>query len=131
MFNGSCCCGAVRFSLSAKPVFLAICHCSRCRKLGSAEFFMVECDTFHWVAGKEFVAEYIPEAPFHYRRCFCRQCGSSLGEVLFADKQFPVAANSLDTDPGLPVWFHEHVASKPSWQLTHGSAKLFEGDPHS
>ena len=129
MISGSCCCGAVKFSLSEKPNFLGICHCSRCRKLGSSEFFMVERDTFQWISGKEWVSEFVPEAPFKYRRCFCSKCGSSLGEILSEERQFPIAANSLDSDPNIKVWFHEHVAAKPSWQLVHEGVKLFEGDP--
>ena len=129
MINGSCCCGAVKFSLSEAPCFLAICHCSRCRKLGSSEFFIVDSSTFSWIAGKEFVAEYSPEKPFKYDRCFCNQCGSSLGEVLSEDDKFPVAANSLDSDPNIEVTLHEHVASKPTWQLLHKGVKAFEGDP--
>ncbi|HEY7883585.1 MAG TPA: GFA family protein [Cellvibrionaceae bacterium] len=129
MINGSCCCGAVKFSLASKPEFLAICHCSRCRKLGSSEFFMVQRDSLQWISGKELVAEYVPEPPFKYKRCFCSVCGTSLGEILSTDKQFPIAANSLDSDPDIKVWLHEHVASKPSWQLLHKDAKLFDGDP--
>mgnify|MGYP005646081811 CR=1 FL=1 len=117
--------------MNAAPSFLAICHCSRCRKLGVSEFFMVEKDTFTWLAGKQSVLEYVPEAPFKYKRCFCQKCGSSLGEILSTDDKFPIAANALDTDPNIDVWFHEHVATKPSWQLVHEDAKLFDGDPYS
>lgn len=130
MINGSCCCEAVRFTLSSDPSFLAICHCSRCRKLGVSEFFMIKRESFEWVSGKEFAEEYIPEDPFTYKRCFCKKCGTSLGEILSAENEFPIAANCLDTDPNVKVWFHEHVASKPSWQLTHDGVKLFDGNPH-
>jgi len=129
MIQGSCCCGAVKFTLASKPQFLGICHCSRCRKLGASEFFMVESNSFEWVAGKEFVSEYSPEPPFIYKRCFCNQCGSSLGEILSTEEQFPIAANSLDSDPELKVLFHEHTATRPTWQLLHDDAKLFEGNP--
>ncbi|MEQ9366654.1 MAG: GFA family protein [Leptospirales bacterium] len=129
MIHGSCCCGAVKFSLSKDPIFLAICHCSRCRKLGCSEFFMVRKDAFSWVSGRDAVAEYVPEKPYKYKRCFCKRCGSSLGEILSTDEEFPLSANSLDSDPEIKVWFHEHVASKPSWQLVHQEAKRFEGDP--
>jgi hypothetical protein len=129
MIHGSCCCEAVKFTLSATPKFLGICHCSRCRKLGTSEFVMVEANSFEWVSGKESVAEYLPEPSFKYKRSFCKKCGSSLGEILSSDKEFPIAANSLNSDPDLKVWFHEHTASRPSWQLIHDGAKLFEGDP--
>ncbi|MGK0290728.1 MAG: hypothetical protein ACI86H_002187 [bacterium] len=130
MINGSCCCGKVKFTISSIPKFLGICHCSRCRKLGSSEFFMVERDAFDWITGKELVIQYDPEPPYKYKRCFCGHCGSSLGEILSEDKEFPIAANSLDSDPEIKVLFHEHTASKPSWQILHEGAKLFEGNPY-
>lgn len=129
MLLGSCCCGAVKFSLSAQPKFLGICHCSRCRKLGISEFVMVEGSSFEWLEGKVLVEEYIPEAPHKYSRCFCSRCGTALGEVLSTEEMFPVSVNCLDSDPGLPVRFHEHLASKPSWQLVHPSAKQFMENP--
>lgn len=130
MIHGSCCCKAINFTLSANPKFLGICHCSRCRKLGTSEFFMVEKSSLEWVSGKELVIEYVPEEPFKYKRCFCGRCGSSLGEILSQNNEFPIAANALDSDPKINVWFHEHVAAKPSWQLTHEGVKLFDADPH-
>jgi hypothetical protein len=90
---------------------------------------MVGRKSFEWVSGKEFVSEYAPEPPFIYKRCFCNQCGSTLGEILSTEEQFPIAANSLDSDPELKVLFHEHTASRPTWQLLHDGAKLFEGNP--
>jgi hypothetical protein len=90
---------------------------------------MVTKDSFEWIAGKEFVNEYAPKPPFIYNRCFCNQCGSSLGEILSTEEQFPIAANALDSDPKLKVMFHEHTASRPSWQLLHDKATLFEGNP--
>lgn len=130
MIQGSCCCGVVKFSLAKDPSFLGICHCSRCRKLGASEFFMVDRDALSWISGKESVAEYLPEEGFKYKRCFCKHCGSSLGEILSQEDKFPIAANSLDSDPGLKVWFQEHLATRPSWQLVHNGSKLFEGDPY-
>lgn len=91
---------------------------------------MVERAAFSWVAGRECVTEYLPEEGFKYKRCFCNLCGSSLGEILSTEDKFPIAANSLDSDPHLKVWFQEHLASKPSWQLVHEGAKLFDGDPY-
>jgi len=131
MITGSCCCDAIKFTLSRKPKFLGICHCSRCRKLGASEFFMIEADSLRWIAGKEFVSVYKPDSAFIYNRCFCSLCGSNLGEILSTDNEFPIAANSLNIDPELKVLFHEHIASKPSWQLVHKDAKLFEGNPFS
>ena len=65
--------------------------------------------------GKEEVALYQPEAPYKYGRCFCRICGTSLGEILSEEASFPISAQAIDTDLGLRNQFHEFVAEKPGW----------------
>jgi hypothetical protein len=115
MIEGSCCCGAVRFALSAQPSTMGTCHCSRCRKLGASTIVFVKRETLQWVQGKEHVALYQPEAPYKYGRCFCAICGTSLGEILSEAESFPIAANAFDTDWGLRNQFHEFVAEKPAW----------------
>jgi hypothetical protein len=61
---------------------------------------------------------------------FVAKCGSSLGEILSQNNEFPVAVNALDADLGINMRFHEQVAAKPSWQLTHECVALFDADPH-
>ena len=129
MIQGSCCCGEVRFSISEKPKFMATCHCSRCRKLGTSTFAMVNAKGFDFISGRERVVEYRPDPPFKYRRCFCGECGTSLGEILSEDEMFPVPVNCFDQDLGLEVRFHEHVASKPGWYDIPPGSKQFEHDP--
>ena len=87
MFQGSCCCGEVRFRVTQKPRFVADCHCSRCRKLGATPFAMVEAASFELVSGREHVATHRPAPPFRYGRCFCRLCGTSLGEITSQEKR--------------------------------------------
>jgi hypothetical protein len=81
MIRGSCCCGSINFELSAPPTMLGTCHCARCRKLGASTFVFVKKDSFRWIHGREFVARYEPEQPFKYVRCFCKKCGTALGEI--------------------------------------------------
>jgi hypothetical protein len=114
MINGSCCCGGIRFTLSAPPLMMGICHCSRCRKVGASAFVFVEATSFHWVAGQDLVQRQELQAPYKYPRSFCRLCGSALGEIDSDDAAFPVAANLLDNDPGVRPKFHEFVDEKPA-----------------
>jgi hypothetical protein len=129
MFEGSCCCGEVRFRISQKPKFVAACHCSRCRKLGATPFAMVEAETFELLAGRDRIATHRPEPPFKYPRAFCGSCGTSLGELTSSEKMFPIPVNCFDDDPGMEIRFHEHVASRPSWTVIPEGSKVFEGDP--
>ena len=115
MVEGSCCCGAVKFELLNNPSTMGTCHCSRCRKVGASTIVFVKREDLRWVHGKEHVALYKPAPPYKYGRCFCKICGTSLGEILSDEDSFPIAANAFDTELGLDNQFHEFVAEKPSW----------------
>ncbi|WP_027834524.1 GFA family protein [Maritalea myrionectae] len=115
MIKGSCCCGTVKFELKNKPSMLGTCHCSRCRKVGASAIIFVKKDDLVWVQGKDQVATYKPEAPYKYERNFCKNCGTSLGEILSNDDSFPIAANAIDSELDLKNQMHEFVAEKPSW----------------
>jgi hypothetical protein len=129
MIRGSCCCGAVAFELSSPPTMMGTCHCARCRKVGASTLVFVKRDTFRWIAGESEVTRYAPEPPYRYERCFCKRCGSALGEIFSAEETFPIAANVLDDDPGLSNSFHEFVSEKPAWHAIGDAAKQFEGHP--
>ena len=129
MIKGSCCCGAVKFELSPAPTMMGTCHCSRCRKAGASTIVFVKRDRLNWVQGKEHVALYQPDPPYKYGRCFCRICGSSLGEILSGEDSFPIAANALDTEISLKNQFHEFVSEKPSWYEICDDAEQSEGHP--
>lgn len=129
MIQGSCCCGTVRFALSAPPTMMGTCHCSRCRKLGAGVFVFVKRDTLEWISGRDAVARYEPAAPFIYNRCFCRLCGTSLGEIDSEAESFPIAAHCLDDDPVVRNRFHEFVSAKPAWYEICDDAKQFPEHP--
>ena len=112
--RGSCLCGAVRFEIR-RPLWMSHCHCSRCRKSGGTTNVSVRAEDFRWVKGREHVTRYEPEPPHTLVRCFCRVCGSYLGEPDTSPVGFPVAATALDDDPGVRPILHEFVAEKPSW----------------
>jgi hypothetical protein len=129
MIPGSCCCGEVRFSISEPPKFLAECHCSRCRKSGATPFAMVAADTFELLAGRDKIVELAPTSQFQLPRVFCGLCGTSLGECTSQEEMFPIPANAFDQALGMPIRFHEHCATKPSWVVIPDGLKQFDGSP--
>ena len=131
MLQGSCCCGAVKFTLSDAPTMMGTCHCSRCRKMGASTFVFVKRDSFQLVSGADNIVTYIPEAPYKYNRCFCAHCGTALGEVTSTGESFPVAANCFDDDLDITNGFHEFVDDKPNWYNICDAAKQFSEHPHT
>ncbi len=129
MVEGSCCCGAVRFKITALPSMMGTCHCSRCRKVGASTFVVVRGADFTLLSGCREIVAYEPEQGYRYSRCFCGICGTALGEILSDSESFPVNANTLDGDPGVRNRFHEFVADKPDWYHIADDAKQFDGHP--
>ena len=80
-------------------------------------------------AGREAVASYAPEPPFKYARCFCRHCGTGLGEIASDAETFPIAAHCLDDDPQVRNRFHEWVSVKPAWYEICDEARRFPENP--
>ena len=130
MLKGSCCCGAVQFTLASPPTMMGTCHCSRCRKVGATTFVFVKRDAFTLLAGAASISTYEPVSPYQYKRCFCTHCGTALGEVTSASESFPVAANCFDDALNMANRFHEFVGEKPSWYSICDDAKQFAAHPH-
>lgn len=131
MIEGSCCCGAVRFEIAEPPSMVGTCHCSRCRKAGASTIAFVKKQDLRWIAGRDLVQVYNPAAPYIYYRCFCKICGSSLGEILSGEDSFPIAANALDGHPDLRAEFHEFVGEKPAWYEICDEAPQNVGHPQT
>ena len=127
--GGSCCCGAVKFELLAEPSMMGTCHCTRCRKVGASALVFVKKEDLRWIRGRDQVQLFEPVSPYKYGRCFCRICGTSLGEILSESETFPISAHALDDEIALRNQFHEFVAEKPSWYEIGDDAKQFDGHP--
>lgn len=131
MILGSCCCGAIKFELLSPPNMMGTCHCTRCRKVGASVLVFVERTSFRWIQGEESVAHYLPEPPYQYTRCFCKKCGTALGEPTSQADMFPIAANCLDSDLAIKNQFHEFIDEKPTWYHVCDDAKQFAKHPVS
>jgi len=129
--SGSCCCGAVQFTIEGPPSMMGTCHCTRCRKLGASPFVFVAREQFELLNGREHIQSVEPEEPYKYVRSFCRKCGTALGEPLSDEKTFPINAHCLDDDPGVRNAFHEFVSEKPGWYEITDKAPQFECHPET
>jgi hypothetical protein len=109
--QGSCNCGAVKFTLAQTPTDASACHCTQCRKQ-SGHYFASANLPKEAVAltGGENLTWY--QASEKVRRGFCSKCGAWLfWEPLFRDWT-SVALGSLDGATGLNLERHIFVAHK-------------------
>ena len=117
--EGSCHCGAVRFTVDApQPVPYQRCYCSICRKTAGGGGFAINIgarrDTLD-VTGQENVSTY--ESSEDAERTFCRICGSALWlySPAWPDLIHP-HASAIDTDlPVPPERTHILLDSRANW----------------
>lgn len=122
--DGSCHCGAVRFSVEADaPVPFLRCHCSICRKTAGGGGYAInlgaKAGTLK-VEGEEHISVFhatIDGEPSPAERRFCGRCGSALW---LWDPRWPELlhpfASAIDTPlPVPPEQVHMMLGSKANW----------------
>lgn len=116
--TGGCLCGGVRYEVTAPPLSVGYCHCTRCqRRTGTAASAQARLapGSFRITQGEELVREYAP--PDGFGKCFCSNCGGALwskdpeaGEVM------SVRLGTFDGDPGLRPTFRTFVTYAAPWE---------------
>lgn len=128
MFQGSCLCGRIRFTLTAEPGDFGYCHCTSCRKAsGSAHAAnaAVEREHFHFDSGKDLVKEF-ESSPAKFR-AFCSKCGSPLYAYLSETADIlRVRLGALDTPFLKRPRAHTWVSDKAPWEPIEDSIPQFD-----
>ena len=130
LLEGSCHCGAVRFSLrSAHPYPFNLCYCSICRKTAGSGGYAINLSGHHStleVDGQAEISVYRAkisdpetgeESQSHCERRFCEHCGSALWvwSSEWPDLAHPFAS-AVDTPlPRPPQRTHLMIGSKAPW----------------
>jgi hypothetical protein len=113
--EGSCLCGAVRFSARLPSLFCGHCHCTMCQRnhgAGYVTWFAVSRSNLSISAGDAELVRF-PSSD-HGTRSFCGRCGSSLfcESTHHADQIDIVLANvhgAIDRPPQLHVYFDDRA----------------------
>jgi len=126
-FEGGCACGAVRYRLASKPMFVHCCHCEDCQRQTGSAFVLnalIESDRAEIVSGelKGFGMPTDSGSPLLVHRCV--QCGTAIySEYGGRSKLRFVRVGTLDEPSQLPPDVHIYTRSKLLW------IKLPEGVP--
>jgi len=131
--NGSCLCGAVKYTISGEIVRFYHCHCSRCRKAtgtGHASNLLASpVGSINWTQGEELLGRYkVPEAERFYN-CFCKQCGSPMPRTVVELDGVLIPAGSLDDEPPVHPQGHIFWDSRTSWSCESGDLPHYPGYP--
>lgn len=128
--DGSCACGAVRFSLESEgAVPYQRCYCSICRKTSGGGGFTVNLSgdmrTLE-VVGREHTRTFcapLESGPSRHERVFCGRCGTHLWawHPQWAELIHPVAG-AIDTPlPVPPERVHLMLGSRADWAVPEGA----------
>ncbi len=110
--SGSCLCGAVRYSTSAEPAMMAVCHCTDCQKQSGSAFsinVLVPRDQLE-VEGEALTQFDVKgNSGANVSRNFCNLCGSPLFNVLdHFGGMAAIKAGTMDDSswvkPGVQIW---------------------------
>ena len=105
-YRGGCLCGAVRYSLNARPLAVNACHCDDCKKLsGATNFLMVMAERASFAREKGDVSRYTKRADSgrNVDILRCANCGTRLWhEPQSAPNYMFIAVGTLD-DPNWAI----------------------------
>ncbi|MCP3934562.1 MAG: GFA family protein [Actinomycetia bacterium] len=118
--EGGCLCGAIRYSSSAEPRGMFVCHCTDCqRQTGTAFSVIVSVPETSFTIAGESLSSFDTDGddsgqPVH--RYFCSSCGSPLFSKVeaFTESVF-IKAGTLDDSSWLDPKYHIWTSSKQPW----------------
>jgi hypothetical protein len=109
--QGSCLCGAVRFTVEGDLGHSDACHCTQCRKASGHYFASANVPrSALTVTGEEHVRWYASSAKV--RRGFCGHCGSPLFWDPLERDWTGIALGAFDSPTGIRLEKHIFVAEK-------------------
>ena len=118
--DGGCACGAVRYRLTGRPMFVHCCHCRWCQRESGASFALnalIETDRVSLLQGEPETVMTPSESGQGQRILRCPDCRVALwshyagaGEAICF-----VRVGTLDEPDRLPPDIHIYTASKQPW----------------
>lgn len=123
--NGSCLCGAVRFTIRGPLGKVSFCHCSQCRKQTGLYYASTDVANDHVeVTGADNVTWY--RSSDSAERGFCRICGSALFWRGDGADQVSILAGAFDQPTELVVGSHIYCADKADFYEIVDNLPRFE-----
>jgi hypothetical protein len=118
--EGHCTCGAVRYRLTSRPLFVHCCHCRWCQRETGASFAlnaMIEADRVVLLQGTPEVVDTPSNSGKGQKITRCPQCRIALWSNYAGagDAVRFVRVGTLDEPDRLPPDIHIFTASKQPW----------------
>ena len=128
MYEGSCLCGSIRYTIEGELSDFGYCHCQSCRKASGtahAANASVDRSRFRLNDPDGYLNEY--ESSPGKVRAFCSQCGSPLFAFLTVSPDLVrIRMGTLDTPFEKTARAHTWVSEKAPWHLIEGNLPQFD-----
>lgn len=135
--DGGCTCGAVRYRMTSRPLFVHCCHCRWCQRETGTAFAlnaMIEADRIEPLAGEPEVVTTPSNSGKGQKIARCGQCRIALWSNYAGagDKLRFVRVGTLDEPDRLPPDIHIFTESKQPWVVlppgTPAFARYYDRD---
>lgn len=137
MLNGSCLCGAIRYSISAPVTDLRACHCRNCQKQSGAQGTVnavLPSSAFKLTAGKPKRFTAVADSGRTLHRYFCGDCGSGVYSQREANPEMVVVrAGTFDApeemSARMKITAHIWTGSRRPWAHIDPACQQHPGQP--
>lgn len=129
--EGGCTCGAVRYRMTSKPMFVHCCHCRWCQRETGASFAlnaMIEADRVVLLRGSPEAVDTPSESGKGQKIVRCPDCHIALWSNYAGagDALHFIRAGTLDEPDRLTPDVHIYTASKQPWVVLPPGIPAFE-----
>ncbi|WP_299391601.1 GFA family protein [Pelagibius sp.] len=130
VLDGGCVCGAVRYRMTARPLFVHCCHCRWCqRETGSAFVLnaLIESEQVELLKGRVEAVSVPSESGRSQEICRCPTCQVALwSHYSGAGKAIRfIRAGTLDDPKQVPPDVHIYTDSKQPWVILPDGVPAF------
>src|ERR1700722_5332415 len=128
--GGGCPCEAVRFSITAIPLLVYACHCTRCQRRSGSAFglsMLVKTESFAVTRGTPKFWRQIGAGGIDDTCWFCGDCGGGIScEKSSHPDTIVVHAGTLDDTSWMRPIAHVHLRHAQAWQRIPNNTLCFE-----
>ena len=126
-FEGHCTCGAVRYRMTSRPMFVHCCHCRWCQRETGASFAlnaMIEADRVEVLQGAVEIVDTPSNSGKGQKITRCPTCRIALwSNYSGVDRVHFVRVGTLEEPDRLPPDIHIFTASKQPWVILPPGAR--------
>ena len=129
--QGGCACGAVRYRMTSRPMFVNCCHCRWCQRESGASFALnaiIEADRVVLLSGSPELVDTPTQSGKGQKFARCPSCRVALWSNYggAGESMRFIRVGTLDEPDRLPPDMHIFTASKQAWVVLPADVPAFD-----